>query len=1480
MPNDQNLIWRFNSDKDTLGWTAANVEDFSLEDRAIKGKTVYEKGKVTPFLFSPEVVIDADAVDTVEFRIKIDTVGKQRGRIWFRKEGSLSFKTDDLGFADFTARGGGIYETVECVLSTHSNWNGKINQLRFDITYENGANFSIEWIKISDSKSKLNKTEWIFNSDGDSLGWNSEFIDNQVIKSGSLSGKIVYERGKKTPVLISPELIVNSKDYNCIELNISTEKGGKGRVWFCQEGSSFKSAAHMGYAEFTIPKGNGATNIVRCMLTNLASGAFRTNWTNNISQFRIELLYEDGVQFYLFWIKLKKITSAPGLVPFGNFETIDNKGLPEKWTITVDGKSGAKAEKLKTNTLMRLSGRGKIEFITERISIDYAPLNSAYDLNFQYYSTAKQKNTDVISVIFNCYNILNEKIDMPQFLINTRPGQEETLYTNLIILHDRTAFFEMNFSINKSGTETAYLDNIVLLPHEHAPSLWPGKPIWHADKASADTVKKPAVIYFRKTFILNNVSERAMLTLTANNRLEHVYINGKKILLTKNSQWHASPDYFDLQPYLVKGKNILALSAYGGMGGYLYGWLICDAGIILKNVGNKKPEFLHIKSDDSFLTSSVFEENWENSFFNDNGWTKAEEQPALPRYQYSTFPLDFLQSTANMVVIKEFILPNQIFIHSNITLKYSFSSDRIKENIKIYLSPDPDNQQSADKYCIYSQEITKMEIKNDAVVATNFIPPDYIPSGHYKVSVEAENAHVNFNTNYKVVITNSANTAVKNRIILMNGQVPVIISGTNKLMPLHNYVTGFSFGEYFKNMKDADINLYFIEFITIGFWDDEGKYDWRILDDSCARILSINPNARFVLEIPVDLRAWPHSQSVYKFINKYPNEMVKDENFNSKIQVFNGQHPVPSFASDIYVNEAKNLLTHLVRHVQKSVYGQRVIGYFPIGAPGGEWVYWGSHEGLFVDYSTPFKIKFNNYLKEKYSDIKIFNKLSGNNYFSFNEINMPSKNERIKSEYFGFLNPKKDVILINMKEFFDNIMSGLILEFADTVKKESSGNALFGTYYGYVTYMIENRESESGHFNLERMLNSSNIDFLATLRRYENRGIGSACGFMSAESSFLLHDKLISMQSDLRTHHEQRKIFGATDNLFESAEVIKREYAHNLISGTGFEFGYGSYGWIERDKRLGDVLKRCRKIDEEMLSVKRNILDGETSIAVLVDERATHFSIQSAPMHRETVKEQFRNIYYTGTGIRTFLLSDLSKMPEFKVYIFLNAYYLTEQQKHFINDKLKANDKTLVWIYAPGIIEENGINTASLEQVTGIKMKIINRAVPVHIRITNTSHPMTVYCANNEQYKPYSMSNTEFANPLYAMHTLGPEIIPSDGEILGINQNTGNPALSVKKYKTWTSVYSFSPCLPPNLLRGIAHNAGVHIASFNSEDTLYMSDNLIALHFNNGGKRKIFFPKNAKTVKELYSGQIFQLKAGIMEQNFMALTTHLFLVLK
>jgi hypothetical protein len=273
-----------------------------------------------------------------------------------------------------------------------------------------------------------------------------------------------------------------------------------------------------------------------------------------------------------------------------------------------------------------------------------------------------------------------------------------------------------------------------------------------------------------------------------------------------------------------------------------------------------------------------------------------------------------------------------------------------------------------------------------------------------------------------------------------------------------------------------------------------------------------------------------------------------------------------------------------------------------------------------------------------------------------------------------------------------------------------------------------------------------------------------------------------------------------------------------------------------------------------------------------------------------TAQKQW-HLGYIGAPWEPYLLSDIDnpKLRDFKFYIFLNTFRVTPEQRAAIHARLKRNNATALWIYAPGYIADDKLSTDAIRELTGIRVVEDAPMGELHVDITNREHPMTadlpeghaygtdVNVAEIIRYYDHQLYLKDPRDPGAQRDLpgfrIGPRFYVNDpeatilGRLAGIVQEDPSrqgrrgrrgrggppaprvhqPGLVVKPQDGWTSVYSSAPIVSHAVIRGIAKAAGCHIYS-DAGDIVYANNGFLVVYAPPGGTRTVRLPKKSRVV--------------------------------
>jgi hypothetical protein len=665
-----------------------------------------------------------------------------------------------------------------------------------------------------------------------------------------------------------------------------------------------------------------------------------------------------------------------------------------------------------------------------------------------------------------------------------------------------------------------------------------------------------------------------------------------------------------------------------------------------------------------------------------------------------------------------------------------------------------------------------------------------------------------------------------------------------------------------RNFSEAGIHIYSIDAMGAEWCGPRpgspSHFDFSPTAPRLQAIVDADPDALFLLRLGFETRY---------LASMWWGRMYKSENE----LLSNGKHPSQSFASTVWQAEVKDLLTGYISELRRSGMYDRVIAYQICTGTCGEWIKDESSMGLVCgDYSEPMKRVFRAWLGRKYANSQaVLQAAWADPAVTFETAEIPTAAEQLNATHLLFRDPKREMKTIDFYDCYAEMCADSLLDFCQTVKKATAGEKLTGAFFGYIMDLswnnaffgektvIEASEvstvQRSGHLGLQKVLRSPDIDFLVSPYGYAFRGLGGDGLPMQPTESLRTHGKIYLLEEDT-TMHNNFDPGGRNQAVENTIAVIQRNFAQVATHGIGVT-------WLENSSFLYEPPIR----DEAHRWIKRFEALGEWSIqlnhtpqaevAVFLDDESYFYeSIHNNIDIPLIWQQRVVNLNRFGAPHDVYLLNDLleDRLPEYKLYVFLNPFFLNARRREKLKSILRRNGKTALWLYAPGYINENGPQTENITDLTGFQFGRGENPWGPFMHITNFSHPITQGLSQELFW-----GTTQTIGPLFHLEdtaavNLG-QVVYSMGRCKpGFGVKTFNPE---SPQSAWNSVYIATPNVPSPVLRGIARFANVHIYS-EAGDVLYATPDLLSVHSVAGGRRTFKLPKPAEAVYDLFNSRL------------------------
>lgn len=408
-----------------------------------------------------------------------------------------------------------------------------------------------------------------------------------------------------------------------------------------------------------------------------------------------------------------------------------------------------------------------------------------------------------------------------------------------------------------------------------------------------------------------------------------------------------------------------------------------------------------------------------------------------------------------------------------------------------------------------------------------------------------------------------------------------------------------------------------------------------------------------------------------------------------------------SFSSEKWKRDATVTLEKLLEHIESKPYADRIIGYMISFGQSGEPMMWGRSSRHYGDYSAVCRRAFYRFGLEKYGTKEALEKAWGIENLTEETPVLPSafarygdnRNDTLDDLFRG---TTEDTVIIDYDEYISGRIADLLIYFSDFVKQKTNGK-ITGTFYGY--FIECENANYAGHLAIQKILDSSAIDFMSAPITYERRGDGEPSGEMLPVMS-VNRKKVWIDESDVRTSLARTDDWVSRCTSIEASKSsLWREASKNLSHRSGFwwmDLGDGWYNNEEIMKTVGEIMAFRQKVDA---MPQKSVSD----VLVVLDEASLYRMKENYYMRQDYMAHFLANLRSSGVLVDVYRPIDLPEidLSQYKLVVFAYNFSVDSALWHKI--KLP-KDATVLFHYAAGIWTDGVYSLDNVEKLTGFRL--------------------------------------------------------------------------------------------------------------------------------------------------------------------------------
>ncbi len=685
-----------------------------------------------------------------------------------------------------------------------------------------------------------------------------------------------------------------------------------------------------------------------------------------------------------------------------------------------------------------------------------------------------------------------------------------------------------------------------------------------------------------------------------------------------------------------------------------------------------------------------------------------------------------------------------------------------------------------------------------------------------------------------------------------NGIPKLYVDGKPAVPQIHMGDVSNPARSYFKEFGDHNLNVHIVSLFNESrrHWHGHKQYNLELVDSILWDAIIRDPEGYFIVNINV----LPYPE--------WHGEFPEDAAQNSAGEYTTSRHDryaPPDYWSDEYRQQVYHLVETYVRHISSQPYGKAVIGYFFTGGEDGQF-YWQVSRGqrTIQDGNAPGSLPlFRRWIQQRYSTEEELRQAWNDPTLTFDNVRPPIKNEKYPGT---FLDPVRNRKEVDFLIYLNEELANFLLEMGRIAKETSPKDIIVGAYYGrgasLLVYPL--------HAQTNVVLRSDFLDFMGAQPGYYGwRDAGSEGHLNWVFDSVRSHGKIMMSEFDFRTWKSSLKSLehdysvARFWNMDDFVGAAARDLG-KLLSITGGAWWMEMTGGWFHDDDIIDEIGKLHDISQELYEEDFTISPGD--ILFVADEESFFWTVEQVNSYNganlHSLNTQQRAINRAGVRYDLCYWPDLleKEMDDYKVYVFLNTYYLTEEKREFIETRLKRDGKVLLWQYAPGYVTPTGFSLESMAELTGIGLRSDSGSLK--------SRFATLGEGSEEALRGLLEGVEGQTVGLGLVPALQRFYVDDPAAQALAHYDDGRVAAAVKQTDSYTSIYVGHPSgLIPQFIANVVSCGGGHTYVEPGDMFMYHRDDFIVMHGVEGGRRLLRLPFEAR-VTELLKGEVLADKAS------------------
>ena len=686
--------------------------------------------------------------------------------------------------------------------------------------------------------------------------------------------------------------------------------------------------------------------------------------------------------------------------------------------------------------------------------------------------------------------------------------------------------------------------------------------------------------------------------------------------------------------------------------------------------------------------------------------------------------------------------------------------------------------------------------------------------------------------------------------------------------PLHGMTaTSVAFGEpeVVRGFVEggAEILMIWIE-APLKCWRGPGQYDWSYAEEKLRFFEEHGGDTKWIIRIRLGIVAgW--------FAEEFPGEVHGTHS--------EGRAAGAVIHSSLWLREVSQVLFDFVSWLKTTKWAPRILGFMLNAGATEEWLPFDVGKMFQGQYHPVVEREFKGWLLRNYGQDSALQAAWNDPNANFKTAQPPRGQMRRGSHIWGpftLRDPQIDRPAIDYYRFLNETLADALISLCQRAKDAAQTPIICGGFHSYLWWEtgVYSYIQEYGHGLIQRLNQSSSVDFVSDITSYDGRYPGGPSGYLGLAASLNLNQKLHYTEVDITTHvnmpvGEREKWEKSAKNALpgsaepilsdrywkwsgghcgrdeaESVAVMQRESAHNLITGTPYWWfdikkrSFATPGLTRAMKELSDIGKQAVNWNRASLSQVAFVCSEETPMfQSAMNGDLLRFEMEAA--HPLLLDGCTKKWGLAGVPFDTYELHDLAH-PDFpgdqyKLLIFVNCAKVSAAAARGI-ERWKKDGKTHLWTFAAACLSDERFDVSLGENLIGMRLNCEMKRRVIRVEIDDRAGEL-------------ARGDVGFGTDI----AVGPVFYADDpnAEVLGRLQEGGEAGFALQRHADWNALYLSMLNFGPQMLRNLARFSEAHVWC-ESDDVIYANSSLLCLHTASAGEKTVRLPQFCRVTDLLH----------------------------